>query len=444
MTNDKESTNDAEKPRKKGLSLQTFASLSNHNVRFLFFGTLFTSAGNWIQVITLGILAWELTENPVVVATVLGSRSVPWLVFGPFAGVMIDRMDRRKVLLTSQVLRICLALVLGTVLILDLLQVWMLYLYIILNGVGWVLDNPSRQVVIANSVPKESLQNALSLVQLSFGFNRILFPVIGGIIIDLAGGAIDGGASINILIQAACYMMVFIMFSQIRVERKESVSKARKSVFHDFAEGVRYVSKERTVLGLIIMGLVPSFFLRPFADNMLVVFAEEVLMLNAARLGILMAIANIGIFLGTFLMATFSNVRQKGMLLITTAVVSGLCLLALSQTNEMVLASLFLLLMGISSAMYHILNATIIMTVTPDEYRGRVTTLFMLDQSGAPLGGLLAGSLAALLAVKWSMLAGGILTSSLVAVIGISFKSIRTSTTEVPVATSAQETIKST
>ena len=427
--------NGEEPPRKKGLSLNTFSSLSNRNIRFLCLGTLFTSAGNWIQVISLGYLAYDLTENPVVVGTVLGSRSIPWLFIGPFTGVMIDRMDRRTVLLISQVLRIIIALVFGTVIVLGLVEVWHLYLYIILNGVGWVLDNPTRQAIAANSVPRESYQNALSLVQLSFSVNRVLFPVIGGIIIDVADSA-----AINFFIQAACYSTVFIMFYQIKLEREESTSKARKSVFGDFVAGVKYVSREPTTLGLIIMGLVPSFFLRPFEDNMLPVFAKEILGQKGTGLGILMSSANIGALFGTFLMATYSGVRRKGLMLIAMAVVSGFGLMALSQTQWMGLAIFFLLIVGSTSSMYHLLNSTIIMTITPDNYRGRVTSLFMLDQTGAPLGGLLAGGLAVWLAVDWSMLMGGMVTVVLVVLIGSSFKAIRNAGKEPSPAPVGQET----
>ncbi len=417
--------NGAEPPRKKGLSLQTFSSLSNHNIRFLCLGTLFTSAGNWIQVVSLGYLAYDLTENPVVVGTVLGSRSVPWLVIGPFTGVMIDRMDRRTILLISQVVRITIALIFGAVIALGLVEVWHLYLYIILNGVGWVLDNPTRQAVAANSVPRESYQNALSLIQGAFSINRILFPVIGGIIIDVAGSA-----AINFFIQAACYSTVFVMFYQIKLERREdtsmATSKARKSVLGDFVAGVKYVSREPTTLGLIIMGLVPSFFLRPFEDNMLPVFAKEILGQEATGLGILMSAANIGALFGTFLMATYSGVRRKGLLLIGMAVVSGIGLIALSRMEWMAPAIFFLLIVGSAGSMYHLLNSTIIMTITPDNFRGRVTSLFMLDQTGAPLGGLLAGGLAAWFAVDTSMLMGGVVTVVLIVLIGSSFKAIRT------------------
>ena len=420
-TTNSQPANGAEPPRKKGFSLNTFSSLSNRNIRFLCLGTLFTSAGNWIQVVSLGYLAYELTENPVVVGTVLGSRSIPWLVIGPFTGVMIDRMDRRTILLISQVVRITIALVFGFVLVQGWVEVWHLYLYIILNGIGWVLDNPTRLAVAANSVPRESYQNAIALIQGSFSINRILFPIIGGIIIDVAGSA-----AINFFIQAACYSTVFVMFYQIKLERREFASKARKSVFGDFVAGVKYVSREPTTLGLIIMGLVPSFFLRPFEDNMLPVFAKEILGQEATGLGMLMSSANIGALFGTFLMATYSGVRRKGLLLIAMAVVSGLGLIALSQMELMAPAIFFLLIVGSAGSMYHLLNTTIIMTITPDNFRGRVTSLFMLDQTGAPLGGLLAGGLAAWFAVDTSMLMGGVVTVVLIVLIGSSFKAIRT------------------
>ena len=398
---------------RRGFSIQTFASLSNRNVRSLFIGRFFTSAGNWIQAVTLGYLAYSMTGNPVVVGTLLGARSVPWLVVGPLAGVMIDRLDRLKVLLWSQVLRVVIALVLGIIMLFDLLQVWHLYAYIILNGVGWVLDNPTRQAIAAASVPQASYQNALALIQLPFAAGRIVFPIIGGVII-----AITGSSTINIFIQAVSYTVVFFMYLPIKLERPLAARRAGGRVMGDLVDGARYAFKEPAILGLIIMGLVPSFFLRPFEDNMLGK--------GATGLGILMSCASAGSLTGTVIMASFTNVRRKGRALIITAVASGIGLIFLSQTDWMGLAIVFLFFVGMTSSMYHLLSSTMLMTITPDHYRGRVTTLFSLDQSGAPLGGLLAGALALWLEVEWSMLAGGITTVVLVLVVGSIFKGIHT------------------
>lgn len=405
----------------KGFLTHTFSSFSNRNVRFIFLGTFFTSAGNWIQALTLGYMAYDLTENPVVVTTLLGSRSIPWLVIGPFAGVMIDTMDRRKVLLMSQVMRISLALVLGSIMILDLLQIWHLYVYIILNGIGWVMDNPTRQAITTASVPRESYQNALSLVQLAFSSARIIFPIVGGLVI-----AVLGSTTINIFVQAVCYSIVFFMFYPLKVERPSVQRKTERRVFGDLVDGFKYATHQPAILGLIILGLVPSFFLRPFEDSMLPVFADDVLKVGAIGLGLLMSSSSVGNLVGTLLMASFRNVRRKGIALIMTAIAAGVGLILLSQTEWIGFAATCLFFIGISMSMYHILSSTILMTITPDNYRGRVTTLFSMDLTGAPLGGLLAGGLALWLEVDWSMLVGGVTTVVLVLFISTIFKAIRT------------------
>ena len=379
--------------------------------------------------ITLGFVAYQMTESPLVVGTLLGSRAIPWLVVGPFAGVLIDRMDRRQVLLMSQLLRISIAVVLGLIMLFDLVAVWHLYVYIILNGVGWVLDNPTRSAIAASSVPKESYQNALAVIQLGFGLGRIVIPIVGGIIISTTDNS-----SINIFLQAGFYSVVLVTFRGIRLEQPIEAKKERTSPRRDFVDGLKYVSKQPVTLGLICMGLIPSFFIRPFEDNMLPVFASEILGQDATGLGILISASSVGMVLGTFLMASLGDIRRKGIALIAAALTAGVGLVALSRMEVMVAAALCLVVIGASVSAYHLLNSTIIMTITPDHYRGRVSTLFMVDQSGAPLGGLLAGGLAAWLGVDWAMLAGGVTTLILVLLFTIRFKAVRTAAEQPPVA----------
>jgi MFS family permease len=319
------------------------------------------------------------------------------------------------------VLRISIAVVLGFVMLFGLLEVWHLYAYIILNGVGWVLDNPTRSAIAASSVPKESYQNALALIQLGFGLGRIVIPIVGGIIISTTDNF-----SINIFLQAAFYSVVLVTFRGIRLERPVETKKVRTSPGRDFVDGLKYVSKQPVTLGLICMGLIPSFFIRPFEDNMLPVFARQILDQDATGLGILLSAGSVGMVLGTFLMASLGDIRRKGLALIASALIAGLGLVALSRMEVMALAAVCLVVIGASVSAYHLLNSTIIMTITPDHYRGRVSTLFMMDQSGAPLGGLLAGGLAAWLRVDWAMLAGGVTTVILVSLFAIRFKALRT------------------
>ena len=419
------------------LFFQTFDSLSNRNVRLLFLGTFFTSAGNWLQNITLGYLAYQMTGNPVVVGTLLASRSIPWLLVGPFSGVIIDRVDRRLILVIPQGFKVVFAVGLGLIMLFDLTQVWHLYVYFILNGVCWTLDNPTRQAVAVSSVPRESYQNALSLLQLGFGAGRILFPIIGGIIIQ-----VSDGATLNLFLLAVCYGLVGLAFSPVKLERASpSTSKARPSVFGDLVDGFRYVATQRATLGVIILGFIPPLFLQPFQNNLLPVFAEDVLDRDAAGLGILMSSVSVGSVIGTLLMATFSNVRKKGRLLIVVAFVSGLALIGLSQVDWFWLAMICLLFIGVLSSMYYLSTTTILMTLTPDNYRGRVATLFMLDHSGAPIGGLLAGGMAAWIDVQWSMFIGGLVTVGLVLLVVATFKAIRTAAEEAPVVSDQVATV---
>ena len=263
-------------------------------------------------------MAYDLTENPVVVTTLLGSRSIPWLVIGPFAGVMIDTMGPAQGPpdVPGDADLPCARLGqhhdLGPAP--DLASVRVYHTERNRMGDGQS-DQASHHYCFG---PSRELPKCLSLVQLAFSSARIIFPIVGGLVI-----AVLGSTTINIFIQAVCYSIVFFMFYPLKVERPSVQRKTERRVFGDLVDGFKYATHQPAILGLIILGLVPSFFLRPFEDSMLPVFADDVLKVGAIGLGLLMSSSSVGNLVGTLLMASFRNVRRKGIALIMTAIAAG-------------------------------------------------------------------------------------------------------------------------
>lgn len=409
-----------EAPPKAPRRFQTFSSLRYRNFRYLWTSTLFASAGNWIQQVTLGWLVYDMTGSPFLVGTLQGVRAFPFLFAGPLGGVIADRVDRRKLLMINQAYLAILGLGFAFDLALHQVQVWHLFAFTFLGGIGWALNNPVRQALVANSVPRESLMNAIALNSMAFNINRVIGPAAGGLLIAFFGPAT------NFFIQAVAYTGVFIMVLPINIPRKDFSGTSRHSMASNMVEGFKYVVRDQLIMALILVALIPSLLIMPFTSGLMPVFSEEVLHAGPEGLGLLLSAFGFGGLVGALALATMGSVRRKGMVLLGAAVFAGLAMVAFSQTRWLPLSLAALVGVGAAHMMYMTSNNTILQTITPDEFRGRVMSLYMLDHGFVPLGGLMAGTLAQLYGSPVAILAGGAAMATLILVVGVWFPRLRT------------------
>ena len=402
-------------------SLRTFSSLRYRTYRYLWGSTLFSSAGNWIQQVTLGWLAYDLTGSAFLVGTLHGLRALPFLLVGPVGGVIADRTDRRKLLLGNQLFLALLALGFAVLVVSGHLEVWHLFVFTFLSGAGWAFNNPVRQALVANSVPRSELMNAIALNSVAFNINRVLGPAAGGVLIAFFG------PGTNFFIQAACYVGVFLMVLPIRVPQEGLAAlhgRHGASLGSSLVAGLRYVAREETTLALILVALIPSLFIMPFISGLMPVFSEEVLGAGPSGLGLLLSFFGLGALVGVLGLASLGTVQRRGLVLLGAAMAAALGMLLFSQTRWLPLSLLTLMLVGGAHMVYMATNNTILQTITPDEYRGRVMSIYMLDHGLVPLGGLLAGTLAQFYGSPLAILAGGLVTVTLVLLVPLRFKAL--------------------
>ena len=281
------------------------------------------------------------------------------------------------------------------------------------------MSTPLRQAMVANSVPKEDLMNAFALNSMAFNLNRMIGPAVGGILIALSG------AATNFAIQALFYVAVAFVVLPIRVSQQDFSASRRDSMLASLQEGIRYVAKEQTILALIMVALVPSLFIMPFTMGLMPVFAAEVLNAGPRGLGLLLSFNGLGALLGVLTLATLGNVQRKGRLLIGAATAAGLMVMVLSFTRSMPLALLALVGVGLGQQIYMVTNNTLIQTITPDAFRGRVMSLYHLDHGFAPLGALFAGAMAEFWGSPVAMLTGGASAAVLILFMGSRFHTLR-------------------
>ncbi|MEE8442575.1 MAG: MFS transporter, partial [Dehalococcoidia bacterium] len=357
--------------RTRRLRLQTFTSLKHRDYRLLWSSTLFASAAQWIQQVTLGWLVFDLTGSYLVLGAVNAMRSVPFIFVGPLGGVIADRMDRKRLLQLTQVFLCVTAIAFATVVSAGLVQVWHIFVFTLLSGAGWAFNHPVRQAIVPKLVPREDLMNAIALNSAAFNINRVVGPVLGGILIGITG------PGLNFYLQAVGYIAVFLLIIPIRPLSSDQ-SARQSSLGANFLEGLTYVFRDPNLRLLIILAAVPWVFFMPYSA-LLPGFAVDVLHLGPSGLGMLYSVVGVGALGGTLALASAGNFQKKGLLLITSLIAGSVSLIIFSQSSILAMSLVFLALTGGFQMVFMSTNNTLIQLVVPDALRGRVVSIFMLD-----------------------------------------------------------------
>ena len=364
--------------------LQTFSSLRHLDFRYLCSGTFMMSAGQWIQQVTLGWLVYDLTGNSMLLGALNGLRALPFLVTGPMAGVAADRMDRKKLLLRTQWILIVTALAMGVLVASGWLQVWHIFVFTLVTGVAWTFTEPVRQSMIPSIVPKKDLANAIALNSGGFNLMKVMGPALGGAMIALFGA---GG---NFFVQAIAYVGVLVMIYWMHVPPTPDEAR-RSSALANLKEGFSYVWSTPAVLALMILAYVPRIFAVPY-QTLMPVFQKDVLKVGPEGLGMLMAAPGVGALLAVLILASVVNrLKRQGLFLVGSIVVLGLFLIVFSQIKSFPLALVSLVAAGLFQMFFLASTNTLLQLIVPDELRGRVMSLYMLDRGFMPAGALFAG-----------------------------------------------------
>jgi predicted MFS family arabinose efflux permease len=364
--------------------LGTFSSLSYVNYRHLWFGTVFMALGQWIQQVTLGYLIYDMTGSPVLLGLLSTIRALPFLLVSPVAGVIVDQVDRKKLLLVMQSILAVSAFAMGFWVHTGLVQAWHIFLFATITATAWSVNQPLRQTLVNKVVPRKALSNAVALNSMGFNTTKIIGPALGGWLIELFGEA-D-----NFFVQGAAY--IGVLFSIGRMHVPPTVREpTQNSVWKNLKEGLSYVRVTPAVLALIISGLVPSVIFMPY-QTLMPVFQKDVLHAGPEALGLMLAAPGVGAIVATLALATLSSrVRRKGYILLGAMAAMGCCLILLAQATSLPIALLAIVGAGGFQILYAATNMTMLQLLVPDAYLGRVMSIYMINSGFSPAGALFGG-----------------------------------------------------
>jgi MFS family permease len=322
------------------------------------------------------------------------------LMISPFGGVLADRIERKKLLIASQVGIMLFSGLLALMVALRLVEPWHLLVASFLMGCAFSMNMPARQALVAQLVSREQLPNAIALNSMSMNSSRVLGPALAGAVIGLIGIA---GC---LFLHAAAYLWSVFNVAQIRVPSYQARARDA-SVVQNLLEGFRYCYEQKSVFGMLALAVMTAVFGQQYT-NLMPAFARDVMGMGPEGLGFLMTAVGVGAIVGSVAVANSGASRSRGSLLLLAAAVFGgaLCLFALAKTPTV--AAVLLAFCGASQAVMMALNQTILQQVVPDHLRGRVMSVYMVTWGLMPLGTLPAGWIAETYGTPVSIFLGGL------------------------------------
>ncbi|WP_250419193.1 MULTISPECIES: MFS transporter [Pontibacter] len=380
-----------------------FRALRYRNYRLFFVGQGISLIGTWMQQIALSWLVYRLTDSVFLLGAVTFSSQIPSFILGPFAGVIADKFERRKVLVVTQALSMLQASTLAALVLTDTIQIWHVLTLSALLGTINAFDIATRQAFVVQMVDqREDISNAIALNSSMFNMARLVGPSVAGLLIAAVG------EGVCILINAVSYIAVIASLLLMQLKPFVREQKEHK-VWQSLQEGFAYSYNFAPIKALIlIVGLI-SLFGMPFSV-LLPVFARDILHGGANTLGFLMGASGVGALAGALFLAQRKSVVGLGKVIVFTMLLFGFALIAFSFSKVLVVSLLLMLLTGFGMIVTMASCNTLLQTIVEDDKRGRVMSLYATAFMGmAPIGSMLAGAVAEIIGVSYTLAGCGLL-----------------------------------
>jgi len=340
-----------------------------------------------MQMLAQGWLVFYLTRSELALGLVTFASGVPALFLSPFAGVVVDRFSRRALLLVTQIVQMILAFVLAALVFTDLVQVWHIVFLAFLLGLTKSLDAPARQAFIKDMVGHEDMSSGITLNSIMVNGGRVIGPSLAGVLLASLG------AGWCFLLNGVTFIAVIFSLFVIREQyRVPGVGKG--SPIKQMREGLAFSRRHQTILPLLLLAAVAAMSVVN-TITLLPAFADVVLRSPVDGLSLLSAAQGVGAIIGGFMLTVLVNRFGHGRIAAIMMLVWSVAVISLGNTTQVPIAAFLMGLFGASLVLFFVNTNTMIQLVVPDNYRGRVMSLFTLSfVSLTPLSALFIGAIA--------------------------------------------------
>jgi MFS family permease len=400
-------------------SHSAFAALRHRDFRLLWLGQIVSLTGSQMQFVAINWHVYLLTKSPFALGLVGLFRGVPIILCSLAGGVVADAVDRKRLMIVTQLVMLACAALLTLVTLRGLESVWPIYVLSAFASAATAFDTPARQSMMPTLVPVEDFPNAVSLAVIVFNVATIAGPAIAGFLLAESGPAVIYG------LNALSFVAVIAALVAMAASGKPDVQRERKDALslEALKEGLQFVWRTPIIVQTMTLDFAATFFAS--ATLLLPVFAQERLHVGPRGYGFLAAAPAVGSVLTALVLARIGTLRKQGRLVVASVAVFGVATAAFGVSTVYWLSLLMLALTGAADTVSTVLRQTIRQLVTPNHLRGRMTSINMMFFMGGPqLGELEAGSLAALIGAPLSVVTGGLGSLICAAVAAVRSKSL--------------------
>jgi MFS family permease len=380
-------------------------ALRHRNYRLFFAGQGTSLIGTWITRVATSWLVYRLTGSAALLGLVGFAGQIPTFFLGPFAGVWVDRLDRYRVLVATQVAAMIQSAALAALTLSGRIEVWHIVALSVVQGVINAFDTPARQAFVVEMVEgPEDLPNAIALNSSMFNGARLIGPSVAGVLVALVG---EGWC---FALDSVSYVAVVASLLAMRVTPRIRPARATK-VLEELREGFTYAFGLPPLRAILLLLALTSLTGLPYVVLM-PVMAAQVLNGGANTLGLLMSATGVGALAAALYLASRKSVLGLGRLVPIACTAFGLGLSAFSLSRTLPLSLFFLAIVGAGWMVQSASSNTILQTLVREDMRGRVMAFYAVSILGTtPFGSLLAGAIAQRVGVPWTLFGGGLISA---------------------------------
>jgi MFS family permease len=364
-------------------------SLRHRNYRLFFCGQSVSLIGTWLTRVATSWLVYRLTHSALMLGLVNFAGLIPTFLLAPVAGVLVDRWDKHRVLVVTQICAAVQSAALAWFTLSGSITVHQVLMLSIFQGFINAFDMPARQSFVVQMIEdRRDLPNAIALNSSMVTMARLIGPSFAGILIATVG---EGGC---FTIDAISYLAVITTLLMMSVPPQIKKLVAHKRIFHELKEGIQYARDSKAIVGVLCLLALVSFMGVPYLTLLPMIVTTQ-LSGDARILGYLTAASGFGALMGALFLASRKSVLGLGRITMAAAFTFGVGLILVGLSRALWFALPMMLISGTGMMVQMASSNTILQTIVDEDKRGRIMSLFLMAYAGmAPFGSLFGGFLA--------------------------------------------------
>ncbi len=384
---------------------RVFKAFQYRDFRVLWIGACLSSIGTWMQEVAQNWLVYEITKSPFLLGVDDFLGNIPIFLFSLVGGVVADRMDRRHLLVVSQLIQMASAITLATLIATGHIQVWHILVSSFVVGTAQSFGGPAYSALVPSLVEKEDLPNAIALNSIQFNLARVIGPVLGGLALKYLGSAWCFG------LNSLSFVAVIASLLSLNINFKPA--RTGESMLTSMKQGFRFIRTQGAMETLIVIAFCMTALAIPMI-TFLPVFAKNIFHKDEMTYTLFLVTSGLGSITGALSVAAMGNIPNKGRVALSMLVALGAGIAGFSMSRSVVLSCILLFFSGAVLMCAFAMISSLVQLITPNDMRGRVMSVYNVAfRGGMPFGSLFTGYLVPILTAPTVLTINGVVLLTL-------------------------------